>query len=287
MTVYEASPTNRRSTKTAMEELYSGLLAICSTMQPMTVRQIYYQATVQGLVEKTEAGYVRVQRALVHLRRTGRLPFSYIADNVRWQRKPETWRDPQDAMRATARFYRKALWDDADVYVEVWLEKDALSAVVYDVTDVYDVPLMVTRGYASLTFLHVAAETMRAIGKPTFIYHLGDYDPSGVNAAEKVESSLREYAHGLPITFERLAERPEQITAWNLPTRPTKTTDTRAKNFGEVSVELDAIDGPRLRKLVRDALDKHMPAEQLEVLKAAEQSEREWLESWASVGNAA
>ena len=31
-------------------------------------------------------------------------------------------------------FYRKALWADADAYVEVWLEKDALAGVIYPIT---------------------------------------------------------------------------------------------------------------------------------------------------------
>jgi hypothetical protein len=30
----------------------------------------------------------------------------------------------------TARFYRKALWADVDAYIEIWLEKDALSSVI-------------------------------------------------------------------------------------------------------------------------------------------------------------
>lgn len=278
---YEASHTKRRATKTEMEGRYNGLLAICKTMQPMTVRQVFYQATVRGIVDKTEGGYGQVQRALVDLRRYGLLPYEWIADNVRWQRKPRTWRSPADAIEATARFYRKALWEDSDVYVEVWLEKDALSAVIFDITEVYDVPLMTTRGYASLSFLHGAAETMMDIGKPTFIYHLGDYDPSGVNAAEKIESSLRQFTKGLPITFERLAVLPEQITAWNLPTRPTKATDTRAKKFGDISVEMDAIDARQLREIVKDAIEIHMPPERLEVLRAAEDSEREFLTRWA------
>ena len=39
-------------------------------------------------------------------------------------------------------------------YVEIWLEKDALAGVLVDVTSRYDVPLMVTRGYPSMSFLH-------------------------------------------------------------------------------------------------------------------------------------
>jgi hypothetical protein len=68
---------------------------------------------------------------------------------------------------------------------------------------------------------------------------------------------------------------PEQIHEWDLPTRPTKTSDTRAKNFGDISVELDAIEPNQLRALVQEAIEMHLPADEFEVLKAAEQSERE------------
>src|SRR5262249_17962135 len=37
------------------------------------------------------------------------------------------------------------------------------------------------------------------------------------------------------INFERIAVTPDQIRDWNLPTRPTKQTDTRAKKFGSVN----------------------------------------------------
>jgi hypothetical protein len=53
---------------------------------------------------------------------------------------------------------------------------------------------MVARGYASLSFLHGAAEYINDLDVPTSIYHLGDFDPSGVNAGEKIEQTLREMA---------------------------------------------------------------------------------------------
>ena len=90
----------------------------------------------------------------------------------------------------------------------------------------YDVPLMVARGYASLSFLHSAAEYIDDLDVPTYIYHLGDFDPSGVNAGEKIEQTLREMAPDAEIHFERIAVNPRQIDDWNLPTRPTKTTDS-------------------------------------------------------------
>ena len=174
----------RRSTRAEVEDRCEKLFEIVEAMQPMTVRQVFYQATGRGIVEKSEAGYTKVQTDLVHMRRAGVLPYSWLADNTRWQRKPDTFSSVEDALEETARFYRKALWDDIDAYAEVWLEKDALAGVVLPVTSKYDVPLMVARGYASLSFLHCAAEYINELEVPVYIYHLKDFDPSGVNAGE-------------------------------------------------------------------------------------------------------
>ena len=219
-----------------MGDRRAALYQIIAEQRPMTVRQVFYQATVQNLVDKTEAGYTKVQTDLVKMRQDGSLPYSWIADNTRWQRRPRTFNSVQDALEDTARFYRKSLWADADAYVEIWLETDALAGVVMAVTSEFDVPLMVARGYASLSFLHSAAQQIAAVGKPTFIYHLGDYDPSGVNAGEKIEQTLEDMAPSADITFRRIAVTPAQIRGWNLPTRPTKSSDTRSRGFGDVSV---------------------------------------------------
>jgi hypothetical protein len=82
------------------------------------------------------------------------------------------------------------------------------------------------------------------------------------------------------IHFERLAVTPEQIEAWDLPGRPTKATDTRTKNA--ISVELDATEPDQLRTLVQEAIEWHLPENEFEKLKAAEESEREFLLAWAS-----
>ena len=241
------------------------------------MRQVFYQATVRGIVEKSESGYTKVQNDLTVMRRGGDLPFGWLVDHTRWQRKPQTYDGIQQALDDTAAMYRKSLWTDANSYVEIWLEKDALASVIMPVTAAYDVPLMVARGYPSLSFLHSAAEYIDSLPVPTFLYHLGDFDPSGVNAGEKIEQTLIEMVPEAKIHFERISVTEQQIAAWHLPTRPTKKSDSRAKNFGSVSVELDAIEPGQLRALVEDVIDQHLPADQLKVLLEAEASERELL----------
>lgn len=273
--VYQASPIKRhRASRAEVEARRDALLAIVEVMRPMTVRQVFYQATVRGIVEKTESGYDKVQGDLVRMRRASVLPYGWLVDNTRWQRKPDTFNSVEDALFETAKLYRKALWREVDAYVEIWCEKDALSGVILPITAEFDVPLMVARGYASLSFLHNAALFISSLSVAAFVYHLGDFDPSGVNAGEKIEATLREMAPHAEIHFERLAVRPWQIEEWHLPSRPTKLSDSRAKSFGDISVELDAIEPDRLRSLIRDAIERHLPPHQFAILKQAEASER-------------
>jgi hypothetical protein len=193
--VYPASRIKRaRSTKSEVTTRRDALRAIAERSAPATVRQIYYLATVEGIVPKTENGYDTVQTDLTVMRRAGTLPYGWLADSTRWQRKPKTFGSIQEALEDTARLYRKALWTDADAYVEIWLEKDALAGVVSPITSRFDVPLMVARGYASLSFLHAAAEAIAGLDVPTYVYHCGDYDPSGQDAARAIEQTLRKMA---------------------------------------------------------------------------------------------
>jgi hypothetical protein len=245
---------------------------------PMTVRQVFYRLVSTGVIAKTEAEYKStVVRLLGLMRREGAIPFGWIADNTRWMRKPRTYSSLESALRRTAETYRRSLWDNQDVYVEVWLEKDALAGVLYDETQRWDVPLMVTRGYPSLSYLYEAADAISDLGKPAYLYYYGDYDPSGLDITRAVEDGIREFAPDAEIYFRRVAVTPEQIGEWSLPTRPTKTTDSRSKGFAGESVEVDAFPPRLLRQMVAECIDRHVDPRALEVLRVAEESEPEIL----------
>lgn len=279
---YGASTARRqRSTRSEMTSLHDSLFEIAERLRPLTVRGLFYQAEIAGLIPKTERGYRRVQRATVEMRRAGRLPYAWLTDGTRLRQRPRTWRNAGEAARATAQFYRRTLWGAGSPSIELWVEKEALSGVLWPVADEWDVPLYPARGYSSLTFLHGAAEELRTAGRPAFIYHLGDHDPSGVDAAHKIERELRRLAPEVPIHFERLAVLPEQIQRWNLPTRPTKASDPRSRSWEGESVELDAIPAPDLRKLAEAAILRHIDLRALDAAMVAEASESELLEVWA------
>lgn len=145
--------------------------------------------------------------------------------------------------------------------------------------------LHVTRGYASVSYLQSAADFIRCDGRPTHVYLLTDFDPSGLGIADTVATELVRRSSPVEVRVERLAVDRRQIDHWKLPTRPTKTSDSRAGAFvrehGTDSVELDAIPPGALRDIVREAVERHLDPDRLRVMRLAEEQERDLLrKSW-------
>jgi hypothetical protein len=289
MTSYPVNGTSTikrtRRSRAEIEALDDALREIVDQFRPVTVRQVFYQAVNRGLVPKSETkGYRVVQRRLVALRESGHIPHGYIVDGTRYVHGHRRYHDLDEFTTYAAGLYRKDYWSTSEINVEVRLEKDALKGVqVPTVVNECGLGLHVTRGFASITYLQEAAEEIELDGRPTYVYVLTDFDPSGVSIAEKVEEELKARTPDSEIVVERLAVDRAQIDRWNLPTRPTKASDTRAAKFwrlyGTDSVELDAIPPDELRKLVRDAIDGHMEPWRLRQFRMVEREERETLRS--------
>jgi hypothetical protein len=273
-----SSTKSGRRPKAAIDQIRGAIYSTLEADHPMTVRQVFYQLVSRRAIEKTEAEYNRtVGRLLTDMRRAGEVPFDWIADNTRWMRKPKSYSSLADMLTQQQRFYRRALWDDQNAYVEIWLEKDALAGVLFEETEPWDVPLMVTRGYPSISYLHQAAMAIRLRGKPAHLYYFGDHDPSGRDITRATEKGLREFAPDADIRFERVAVTEQQIRDLRLPTRPTKKTDSRSKGFHGESVEVDAIPAATLRALARRSIECHIDRAALEGTRQVENAERETL----------
>lgn len=271
-------PVKKKRTRVEIEHLKEQLYELLYLMHPMTVRQTFYQMVGIGAIEKTENEYKNtVCRLLTLMRRAGKIPFGWIADNTRWMRKPLSYTGIEAALMRCEQTYRRDLWAEMPVYVEIWLEKDALAGVLYEETRSWDVPLMVSRGYSSLSYLYEAAEAINALDKPAYLYYLGDYDPSGIDINRVVERDLRAFAPDAEIYFERIAVTLQQIYELDLPTRPTKKTDSRSKKFKGESVEVDAIPPDYLRELVRECITQHIDLDARDRLREIEAAERETL----------
>jgi hypothetical protein len=274
-----------------MDSLRGAILAVADEIREdatITLRQLYYALTVRGVLPKTEAAYKRLAQITSAMRRAGDLPYSWIEDGTRITYAPTTYESAKAALEDLAGRYLESPWADCETAVEIWLEKDALAGVVYDVTYDFCVPLRVQRGYASLSALYKAAIDIGTRIKrdiETQVYYLRDLDPSGADAARAAEATVREIlgtnAAELP-PFVILGVTPAQVKKWRLPTRPNKPTDTRSAAFTHrASVELDAIEPRRLRALVKGAIAEHLPESAKLAHDAQVESARSYLQALA------
>lgn len=257
-----------------MEKLRLELYRIAHASNPTTSRFIFYRASALQIVPKTTSGYRAVQRELALMRERGDLPFAWIVDNTRWQRKPHTHNDIESFLAESARLYRRDMWNHSDVYVEVWCESDSVAGALMPVTYEFDVPLMVVRGYTSTTFAHSAAKHIERDGRPAFLYYFGDHDPSGLDIERNLKEKLGRYAPRAEINLSRVTVTAEDIAEMDLPGSIKKATDTRSRNFVGKAVEIESVPVETLRTWCREVIEQHVDQHQIDVLRVAEQSER-------------
>ncbi|WP_323716956.1 hypothetical protein [Paracoccus aminovorans] len=83
-------------------------------------------------VEKSDRGYRHVQDRVKKLRRSGRVPYGWIADATRRGYHVDTFTGSGDFLRRMAGVYRGDLWSQSRFYVEVWCESRSIAGVIQD-----------------------------------------------------------------------------------------------------------------------------------------------------------
>lgn len=266
--IYEASPLKpkrQRATKADMQIWDEFLYGYASEHNPVTIRQLFYAATVHlNNIPKTEKGYGKIQRRVKQLRLNGQLPFEWIADYSRTVWAVDTDTSPDNALERVSRNYRYDYWSARRDGVEVWIEKSALAGVLFPITQKYRVELFPTAGEPSITYLETAVRGAVNKGFESMtVYTMYDFDASGVSAAKTVSSYLHRFGQdqGLEIIHRPLALDYEMVMDLQLPARPPKKE--KKKWDYSIAAELDAIPPSTLRQLVDDTLAQHMPPHQL------------------------
>lgn len=251
---------------------------ILAEHHPMTVRQVYYQLVSRQVIENTRTQYQAVSNALVDARKDGTIPWEWIEDRLRRPRAVGMWDGLADFADTATRAYRRDVWATQPGYVEVWLEKDALSGVFERVLNKYGVTLNVGRGYDGWDSIRNAAERYGDREGVSVLY-FGDFDPSGEDMARSLRERLAffECRPEIPKCALTMAD----VTRYNLPPDFTKATDTRQAAFvekwGDVAVELDALPVDVLRARLTEEVERRMDLAALDDVKAEEDTEREQL----------
>lgn len=261
------------------------LIDILQQDNPQSVRHMFYRMTDPRLryhVQKTDSGtnngYGKVQRRLVALRREGRIPYSWITDMSRSGYFVDTFASAADFIRRQAGLYRADLWADCDYHIEVWVESRSIASILLDLCQEMAVSLYPCSGFTSISFVHAASEYLNYVidcGKQPVVLYFGDYDPSGVLISDALRAEYKRHVKG-EIIFDRLGVNEEQILQYDLPTKPRKKKDNRAQQVKE-TVEAEAMPAGIVRELTRQRIEAYLPEHALDVVRTAEESEREFL----------
>ncbi len=281
-------PKYRRRSKDEINSIKSTIRQVLFEYNPQTLRQLFYQLVVKSVIEKLEKEYKNVViRLLTNMRMADDVPFKWIIDESKHRETYRTYNSLKDALKDTAKFYRRNALTECPDYLEIFVDKQALVGFVHEAAGEYDVPVI--PGGTGLSQLWETACCIRdawKVGKRSFVYQFGDYDATGLIFAKAIERRLIQLCEklGCPSpTFERVALTKEQIDRHNLPSRPSKTFkqgNMHAKDFEGESTELDALPADILKDMVTECIERHIRPEELEVIREAEASERKILKSW-------
>lgn len=128
-------------------------------------------------------------------------------------------------------------------------EKSSLRTVLKPICQRYEAELILPTGELSTTLLHGMVQRAAADGRPTRVFYLSDFDPSGVHMPVEVSRKIQALCDlkfpGLDIELHRCALLAQQVKDLGLPETPMKDTERRADKWRErfncEQTEIDAL----------------------------------------------
>ena len=254
----------KRSTNAELDGLRDRIGRIAEATHPLSVRNLFYQLTADDgsgvTVKKTEAAYRQVMRLKGQLCHGRSIPWHYFSDSSRVAYDNDGYDGLGDTafLDRVAHLYRRNYWSTTGIYPQLWVESRSLTPTLAGTARALGISLYPSGGMSSDTFVHEAAVEAIHTGRERMaVVYVGDYDPSGLQIAESLETMLIEhldyaaedYDLDAPeLTFQRVAITEQQIADHGLPTKPVKSTQSRLKYDISQSVEAEAMRPDTLRQ---------------------------------------
>ncbi|MFE6892074.1 hypothetical protein [Streptomyces sp. NPDC057694] len=239
------------------------ILARYTQLLPISLRQCFYAAVSDGVLEKTERAYKRLGEAVGMGRRSGRIPWEAIRDDTgTCVEPPPTFTGPEDfhtTMRRAAQRYRRDRQEGQAQVLELWSESAGTTTQLARLAEPYGLTVRSGGGFDSLSGKHEAALRAASYKKPLVTLHLGDLDPSGVHVPRALAEDVAAFAttHDCRTELARIAVTEDQVARYGLPSAPPKPTDRRSFTASGTT-QLEALPPDRLAALVRTAIEERL-----------------------------
>lgn len=256
---------------------------------PLTVRQIFYRLVGAYQYPKDDKAYQRLIEHLIRARRAGMIPFSSIRDDgvmgggTGFDGPDDFW----DAILYTGETYVCDRMGNQEFRFEVWCEAGGMVPQLQRVAFKYAIPVFSTGGFSSVTVTHDIAQRVLQGEKPTYLLHIGDYDPSGQSLYEAMTEDAAKFVsdhvdaggyddiEDLYLEPVRVALTPEQIDKYKLETAPPKKSDSRSINWYDETCQAEAMPPDVLAKTLDKAIKSRIDKKLLKKVIEQEAQDRE------------
>lgn len=249
----------------------------------LTLRQLYYRFVASDLIPNTDRSYKRLGSIINDARLAGEIDWNAIEDRGRNLIRRSHWSTPGGIIASAAASYAIDKWKGQRYHVEVWVEKQALEAIVDQACAPLDVDCIACKGYMSQSEMWRASQRYLdkiEAGKVPVIVHLGDHDPSGLDMTRDIHDRLGVF--GINMEVNRIALNMDQVDEYSPPPNPAKLSDSRAAGyiteFGRESWELDALEPAVLRDLIQKTIRSYLDGDTYDDRVQQEKEERKALE---------
>jgi len=238
------------------------------------LRTLYYRLVSMKLIPHTDSAYNSLSSHMVKWRKDGFYAWDCLAETARtvvgttddtiwganeipnFAKEIEAKLEDMDVGSLTSEYFNylfpelnHGLWANQPKLVEVWIEKEALSATLSAWLRDKKTVIRVNRGYSGWTFIYNNVRDIARIldrHEKVIIFYCGDHDPSGLDIDHFLQKSF-DYFKVDPsrVEFRRVALTHEQTQIYELPPIGVNPKDPRATNYIEKyenkAWELDAL----------------------------------------------
>lgn len=182
------------------------LVDLASSLQPITVRGLYYQAVIHAslpFITKDHDGertnYRMVQGRVLKLRQQGLIHWDWVVDESRASYGTARWSDPAGFAEVAPLYYSLDLWEGQRIRPLLLVEKAGQVPVYRSHAARHGVDVAACKGYGSATYLREVALSICAwleAGQEVRVIVAADFDPSGCDwpraAAADINNHLRD-----------------------------------------------------------------------------------------------
>jgi hypothetical protein len=245
------------------------------------LRQLFYILVGRHGHEKTELAYDRLGELMNKARRARLVAMDAIRDDGFVEEGGHGYLNADDAydsiiegIETTARYFTLDRRQGQARHLVLWCKAQGMVPQLVRTADPYDVPVLSSGGFDSLTDKHRIAKCW--LDHPVTVLHLGDHDPSGVHCFSALAEDVGAFAanYGGDVEFVRLAVTIEQAERFELEPAPPKATDRRRFD-GNRTFQLEALDPHMLASIVRGAIEERLDMAAYMAVLAAEEKARQ------------